>query len=477
VANKTKDVPLLDFARSNYKDYGLAVLEDRAIPDFRDGMNPVNRKSLWSAHVSGFHSKSKVVKSARLVGDIMGLYHPHGDASIYDAIVKMTKNRTQRPLFHGSGNWGTMSGMKAAAMRYTETRLSTFSDNVIFNKFYLPTIDYVPNYDGSTTEPLVLPCLLPVALINGKQGIAPGARTDIPLVDYFSLLSVLEKIYGGKKICPKLLSDLKFVTTYGGREKKIKKEEQQAERDSLFTSTKGRVSMFSDFFFDEKKRTLRVTKFANFTSMPALLSKLLTVKGISKVDDNSDKDSRYATVDVEFKKVDAEELKISIRKVKKVLNGSENYILNFTTRYKDEIGQSKASITPMPLVKFFTEWVKWRTELEVLACEYWISETQKRIAHLDLLMLAVDNRKLIIESLEKTCDQRELEEWLSKKLKITVEQTATIYELRVKQLRSLEKKTLESKKKDELEERKTLSKRKNSPQEFMLKQLSTFKDL
>lgn len=405
------------------------------------------------------------------------MYHPHSDVGLYDAIVKMTKNRTQKPLIFGSGNWGTMSGMSPAAMRYTELRLSEFCDKVVFDKFYLPTIEFVPNYDGSTVEPLVLPSLLPLVLVNGKQGIAPGARTDIPLVEYESLLNVLSKIYGGKKITAKLLSNIKFVTTFGGKEKKVKDEEAQAERDAIFTSTRGKVSMRSTYTYDEVKRKLSVTKFANFSSMPSLLEKLSSVKGVSKVEDSSDKNSRYATVDVELKRAEPKELKATLSKIKKILSGSENYILNFTTRYKDELGLSKAKITPMSLTEFFTQWVEWRTKLEVTACEHWLSQLAKRIAHLDLLMLAVDNRKLIIESLDKTCPQKELEEWLSKKLKITIDQAATIYELRVKQLRSLERKVLEAQKKAELNERKVLTERKEKPLNFMLKQLDSFSSL
>ena len=179
------EIDLLDFAREHYSRYGRSVLEDRAFPDFRDGMNPVNRRTLWSAYSLGIRSNSKFVKSARIVGDVLGRYHPHSDQAAYGAMVKMTNvngvvSNIPIGLFEGEGNWGSLSNSAAAAMRYTEARLSKFSDEVLFNKFYMPVVRMIPNFDSSTVEPLILPALLPLVLLNGRSGIAPVATTNIP---------------------------------------------------------------------------------------------------------------------------------------------------------------------------------------------------------------------------------------------------------------------------------------------------------
>src|ERR1700730_8657340 len=205
------EVNILEFSKKNYYDYGISVLEDRAIPDFRDGQNPVNRRALWATHKIGLHSSAKIAKAALVVGETLGKYHPHGDVSLYKAIVGMTNTNIATGLIEGSGNWGSLSEPSAASMRYTEMRLSKFSDNVLFNKFYMPVVELCPNYDGSLQEPIILPALLPIAILNGRFGIAPGATANIPIMEYSSIIESLSKIYSGEKITAKLLyKTLKF---------------------------------------------------------------------------------------------------------------------------------------------------------------------------------------------------------------------------------------------------------------------------
>jgi DNA gyrase/topoisomerase IV subunit A len=474
------EVDMLKYSRENYYAYGMSVIEDRAIPDYRDGMSPVNRRSLWASHTAGFSSKTKVVKAARVVGDAMGRFHPHGDQSLYKAVVGMSRNSSNVALIDTSGNWGTMSDNRAAAMRYTEMRLSKFSDIVLFNKFYLPVVDYVPNYDGSSTEPLLLPALLPIVLLNGREGIAPGAATYIPTFTSKSILETLDKIYGAEKLTSKLLYKcLKFTSVFGGREKKIKDEEAIEQRMNVFKKRKGKVVLHSTSEYDERSRTLTVTKFARVSKMETLLGKLLTVAGVAEARDDSTKKDRYGTVTIVLKREsDPSKLKKLLKLINtKYLATAENYLLNFTERYTDKELQCAAKLRPMSITEMLTKWVEWRTQLEVKACAYWIAEAEKRIKHLELLMIAVDNRKLIIESLDKTCTQAELDLWLAKKLRISVEDAATIYDLRVKQLRKLEKSSLLERKKEIEKEKKDLKTRMNKPLVYMQQQLKEFEPL
>ena len=171
---------LADFAERAYLDYAVSVVKGRALPDLCDGMKPVQRRILYSMHRMSLAVTAKPVKSARVVGDVLGKYHPHGDQSAYDALVRLAQGFSVRyPLIDGQGNFGSRDGDGAAAMRYTEARLTGFA-SLLLDEIDEGTVDFGPNYDGSFTEPLRLPARLPVVLLNGASGIAVGMATEIP---------------------------------------------------------------------------------------------------------------------------------------------------------------------------------------------------------------------------------------------------------------------------------------------------------
>lgn len=173
-------ISIVDEMKSSYLDYAMSVIVARALPDVRDGLKPVHRRILWSASESGFVYNRPYRKCARIVGDAMGKYHPHGDSSIYDALVRMAQDWSMRvPLIDGQGNFGSMDPDKAAAMRYTEARLAKVTGALI-EDIDKDTVDFTPNYDGSEREPSVLPARFPNLLVNGAGGIAVGMATNIP---------------------------------------------------------------------------------------------------------------------------------------------------------------------------------------------------------------------------------------------------------------------------------------------------------
>ncbi|MEM6338868.1 MAG: DNA topoisomerase (ATP-hydrolyzing) subunit A, partial [Pseudomonadota bacterium] len=173
-------VNIEDEMKSSYMDYAMSVIVSRAIPDVRDGLKPVHRRILYSMHEGGYASSKPHRKSARIVGDVIGKYHPHGDAAVYDSLVRMAQDFSLRaPLVDGQGNFGSMDGDSAAAMRYTESRLSKIS-HTLLEDIDKETVDYNPNYDGSENEPNVLPAMFPNLLVNGTGGIAVGMATNIP---------------------------------------------------------------------------------------------------------------------------------------------------------------------------------------------------------------------------------------------------------------------------------------------------------
>ncbi len=173
-------ISIIEEMQRSYLDYAMSVIVSRALPDVRDGLKPVHRRILYAAHESGYHWNRKYVKSARPVSDVMGKYHPHGDASIYDALVRMAQDWSMRvPLIDGQGNFGSIDGDPPAAMRYTEARLTKVAHELL-EDIDKDTVDFQDNYDGSDSEPKVLPARFPNLLVNGSGGIAVGMATNIP---------------------------------------------------------------------------------------------------------------------------------------------------------------------------------------------------------------------------------------------------------------------------------------------------------
>ncbi|WP_166037617.1 DNA gyrase subunit A [Sphingosinicella sp. YJ22] len=173
-------ISIVEEMKTSYLDYAMSVIVARALPDVRDGLKPVHRRILYGAHEAGFVAGRPYRKSARLVGDVMGKYHPHGDSSIYDALARMTQDWSMRvPLIDGQGNFGSMDPDPPAAMRYTEARLAKVA-NALLDDIDKDTVDFQPNYDASESEPQVLPARFPNILVNGAGGIAVGMATNIP---------------------------------------------------------------------------------------------------------------------------------------------------------------------------------------------------------------------------------------------------------------------------------------------------------
>ena len=179
-AKETLPVSLEQEMRKSYLDYAMSVIVGRALPDVRDGLKPVHRRVLFAMHELNNDWNRAYKKSARIVGDVIGKYHPHGDSAVYDTIVRMAQDFSLRyMLVDGQGNFGSVDGDNAAAMRYTEIRLAKVA-NELLEDLDKETVDFGPNYDGSEKEPLIMPARIPNLLINGSSGIAVGMATNIP---------------------------------------------------------------------------------------------------------------------------------------------------------------------------------------------------------------------------------------------------------------------------------------------------------
>src|ERR1700751_1000367 len=202
-------VNIEDEMRRSYLDYAMSVIIGRALPDIRDGLKPVHRRVLWAMHELGNTYNRPYKKSARVVGDVIGKYHPHGDTAVYDTIVRMAQDFSMRyPLIDGQGNFGSVDGDAPAAMRYTEVRMARLANEVLAD-IEKETVDFQPKYDQSLPEPSVLPTRIPNLLINGSDGIAVGMATKIPPHNLTEIVDATIAIIREPEIDPKKL--LKIV--------------------------------------------------------------------------------------------------------------------------------------------------------------------------------------------------------------------------------------------------------------------------
>ncbi len=463
------DEHLDDAAARQYYDYGIAVIEDRAIFG-DDGLKPVSRRSLWAAHTMGLHSNSKPDKSAKVVGETLGNYHPHGDAACYGAIVTSAKSPVR--MVDGEGNWGTMLDGEAA-MRYTNMRLSKYSDLVFFDKFYLPTIAYVPNYDGSKKEPLIFPTLLPNALLNGNFGIAPGVNTRSPSFTPKSLFGVLREALAAVKggCTPAMCMNLVFTTKYGGRVLRTKSNRQ--ERLDFYKTGKGTFKFVSTATEPDKNNAIRIDEWAPITSMEKTLKAVDALPGVASTLNDSDKHDKHEVAYKVFfsKSLKGKALESAIKKVMAKFAASQRFSVQTTDRFVKKDGTAGAKLRPTTVPQLVDKWITDRLALEVTACTYWINRRTAEIADLNLLRLAVKMRDFILKALKKKCTEDELAEFIAKGLKITVDEANRILDLRVRQLRALEDKKLAGKIAELEAESKTYAGRRKDPRKYVISTL------
>jgi len=178
---KFTSISLQEEMQRSYLEYAMSVIVGRALPDARDGLKPVQRRILFAMYELGLTPDKPFRKCARVVGDVLGKYHPHGDQAVYDALVRLVQNfSTNYPLLDGHGNFGSVDNDPPAAMRYTESRLQSLTDESLLEDIESETVDFADNFDGSQQEPTVLPARIPQLLLNGSSGIAVGMATNIP---------------------------------------------------------------------------------------------------------------------------------------------------------------------------------------------------------------------------------------------------------------------------------------------------------
>ncbi len=422
--------------KTSYIDYAMSVIVSRALPDVRDGLKPVHRRILYAMYEDGITSDKPYRKSANTVGSVLGRYHPHGDSSVYDAMVRMAQDFSMRyPLIDGHGNFGSVDGDAPAAMRYTEARMSKIAETML-EDIEKNTVDFMPNYDDRLQEPTVLPTKIPTLLINGSSGIAVGMATNIPPHNLTEVINGIIKIIDDDNVTDEQLMNIikgPDFPTEGlilGREG-IKE---------AYTTGKGKITMRAEAEIEEmsgnKQRIVvrslpyQVNK-AKLVENIANLVKEKRIEGISEVRDESDREEKVRVV-IELKRdVNAQV----------ILNQLFKY-----TQMQDTFGVIMLALVNgepkiLTLRQCLEYYIDHRKTVILRRTQFDLDKALARAHILEGLRIAIDNIDEVIEIIRNSYD--DAKERLMERFKLTDIQAQAILDMRLKTLSGLQREKIE----------------------------------
>ncbi len=431
-------VALHEAAQARYLNYALSVITARALPDVRDGLKPVQRRILFTMWQQNLTADAKHRKCAKVVGDVMGSYHPHGDAALYETLVRMAQPFSLRyPLVDGSGNFGSLDGDSAAAMRYTECRLARISDELL-TEIDRDTVPFRPNYDGTKTEPVVLPARIPNLLINGTTGIAVGMATNIPPHNLVEVCTALVKLLdnediGNAQLC-RYIKGPDFPT--GGQVLNSQEELKQ-----IYKTGSGTIRLRGTWDLGPESRS---TKTIYVDSIPYTVNKAQLVERIGEivlqrklpqlldVKDLSTEDVRIA---IEMKK-DADE-KMIMAYLFKHTPLQINFAVNLTCLIpteNPEVGRPER----LDLKQILWHFLHFRLEVVTRRLEHELAALKKRIHILEGFEVVFDALDEIIKLIRKSDGKADAADKIMARFKLDADQTDAILELKIYRLARLE---------------------------------------
>lgn len=431
------DINIEDSVKASYLDYSMSVIIGRALPDAKDGLKPVHRRILFAMHDLNLTSKSAYKKSARIVGDVIGKYHPHGDTSVYDALVRMAQNFSMRaPLVDGQGNFGSVDGDSAAAMRYTEARMTKIAEEVL-RDLDKDTVNFIPNYDDTMREPSVLPTRVPTLLLNGSEGIAVGMATKIPPHNINELLeAVLYTIDNPDATADELMQFIKgpdFPTggTIFGRRGII----------DAYNTGRGRVRIRAKHHIETrgKKEIIvldelpyQVNK-ARLIELIANLAKDKQIDGISEVRDESDREG--IRVVIELKKDAMSE--IVLNNLYKSTPMETTFGIILLAVYNKE---PKVFTLPQLLNVFLSH----RKTVIIRRTIFDLEKAKARAHILEGLKIALDNIDEVVKIIRASANDTEAKENLQNRFGLSPIQSQAILDMRLGRLTGLQRDKLEA---------------------------------
>lgn len=427
--------------RGSYLDYAMSVIVSRALPDARDGMKPVHRRILFAMYDMGLRPNTSHKKSARIVGEVLGKYHPHGDSAVYDSMARMAQTFSLRyPLVDGQGNFGSIDGDSPAAMRYTEARMAQIADEMLTD-INMDTVDFVDNYDGTQQEPSVLPARLPNLLLNGASGIAVGMATSIPPHNLREINAAITHIIDNYDRIDEVTVDdlLEFVKgpDFPTGAQIIANEELK----EAYATGKGRVAMRANATVEEHNEMFRLV----FSSIPYQVSKTGIIErivmlvregrleGIRDLRDESDRNGMRLVVELKR-------------------GAQPQTILN--RLYKHTQLQSTFSIQILALVngeprtlslkRCLQIYIEHRYDVIVRRSEFELGRRRARAHILEGLLKAVTNIDLVIQTIRASPDAETARIQLMNRFELSEAQAEAILELQLRRLAALERQKLQS---------------------------------
>ncbi|MEC7813703.1 MAG: DNA gyrase subunit A [Bacteroidota bacterium] len=425
-------VSIEDEMKTAYIDYSMSVIVSRALPDVRDGLKPVHRRVLYGMQELGVRSNSSYRKSARIVGDVLGKYHPHGDSSVYDTMVRMAQDWSLRyPLVDGQGNFGSVDGDSPAAMRYTEARLKRAAEELL-SDLDKDTVDFSPNFDDSLEEPTVLPTRIPNLLVNGAAGIAVGMATNMAPHNLTEVINGTIAYIDNKDIdIEGLMEHVKAPdfptggTIYG----------YEGVKDA-FHNGKGRIVMRGKATIEEireNREAIIVTEIPYQVNKADMIQKTAglvnegRIEGISEIRDESDRKGMRIVYEI---KRDA------IPNV--VLNKLYKYTALQTSFSVNNIALVNGRPQVLNLKDLIVHFVDHRHDVVVRRAQYELKKAEERAHILEGLIIASDNIDEVIALIRSSKSPDEAREKLMKKFKLSEIQSKAIVEMRLRQLTGLE---------------------------------------
>ncbi len=439
-----EDVNIEDSIKGSYLDYSMSVIVGRALPDARDGLKPVHRRILYAMNELNLTSRASYKKSARIVGDVIGKYHPHGDTAVYDALVRMAQDFSMRePLIDGQGNFGSIDGDNAAAMRYTEARMTKIAEELL-RDIDKDTVDFIPNYDDSLREPEVLPSRVPNLLLNGSSGIAVGMATNIPPHRLDELIDGLLAYLDNPKISIEELNshilgpDFPTGGIIFGKKGII----------DAYSTGRGRIKVRAKTHIEQKKNKevividelpYQVNK-SRLIENIAQLVRDKQIEGISEIRDESDREG--IRVVIELKKDAMSEI---------ILNNlykSTQMQVTFGIIMLSIVNKEPKILNLPDMLEIF---LKHRRTVVIRRTIFELEKARARAHILEGLKIAVDNIDEVIKIIRASANDEDARENLMSRFSLSEVQARAILEMRLRRLTGLEIEKIESELKELLE--------------------------
>jgi DNA gyrase subunit A len=448
---KVQKIEITEEVKKAYLDYAMSVIVSRALPDVRDGLKPVHRRILYAMHEMNLVHSAKYSKSATVVGEVMGKYHPHGDTAIYDSLVRLAQDFSMRyPLIDGQGNFGSLDGDPAAAMRYTEARMAAITTEMLLD-IEKETVDFMPNFDGRLNEPSFLPTLLPNLLLMGSEGIAVGMATKIPPHNLSEVCDAAIHLIDKIKISHTAGSEPTFSwdATVDELLEYIKGPDFPTagaiydinEIKNVYTTGRGKIVIRGKAEIEDigqGKSAIIITELpyqVNKALLVARIAELAREKKIDGISDLRDESDRHGTrIVVELKRDSAP---------KKVLNNLFKYTSLQVVFSANIVALVDGTPQTLNLKTILEEYLKHRYSVVKRRSEYELRQAQARLHILEGLKIAVENIDAVIKTIKESKDQEDAKKNLMGKFKLSDIQSTAILDMQLRRLAALERQKIE----------------------------------